>query len=72
MEACNAIGSPLDTTATPVAKLIDRQKAHMLVYKVIYGVLSDSPENDYREEDWQNAQQAIEQLNNLKSKTYIE
>lgn len=42
MTVSNSLGGTLDGTATCEKKYIDRQRAHMLSYKVIYGLLGDN------------------------------
>lgn len=51
MTVTNSLGGTLDGTATCEQKYIDRQRAHMLSYKVIYGLFGDNPNNPYREDD---------------------
>lgn len=69
---CNSLGSTLDYTATHESKLKDRQRAHSLVADVLYGVLVDDPENDYREEDMQKAEKSLMELKQLQKKTYTD
>lgn len=35
------------------------------IEKVLYSVLTDYPENDYREEDWEEGTEAMERLKNI-------
>lgn len=70
MSYCDWMGSTLDGTATNTMKFIDRQRAHRLVYKVIYGILSDDPENDNREDNMNDAVEALEQMKRLSKKEY--
>lgn len=70
MTATNSLGGTLDGTATSEQKYIDRQRAHMLTYKVIYGLLGDNPNNSYREDDMNNAYKAIEEMEKLEQKIY--
>lgn len=67
---CNSLGSKLDYTATHESKLRDRQRAHMLVHHVLFGVLVDHPENDNAEDDMKKAIDSLEELKRLQSKTY--
>lgn len=69
---CNSLGADLDYTATHESKLRDRQKAHMLVSHVLYGVLVDSPENDYAEDDMKKALESLDELKKLTIKTYTD
>ena len=69
-ELCNQLGSDLDGTATNNKKYIERQKAHMLVYKVIYGVLVDETENPNRNYDINIAMGALTDLEVLTKKVY--
>lgn len=69
-EVCNELGSPLDGTATNNVKYIDRQRSLMLVHKVIYGVLCDEPENDYRESDFKEATHSMDALIVLSKRIY--
>lgn len=69
---CNALGSDLDYTATHESKLRDRQKAHMLVSHVLYGVLVDHPENEHAEDDMKTAIESLEKLKELTKKTYTD
>lgn len=43
MAVTNSLGGTLDGTATCEQKYIDRQRAHRLSYKVIYGLFGDNP-----------------------------
>lgn len=70
MSVSNGLGGCLDGTATNIRKYIDRQEAHALVYKVIYGVFGDDKENPYRQEDIDNALEAIRELEVLELKIY--
>lgn len=70
MVVTNSLGGTLDGTATCMQKYIDRQRAHMLSYKIIYGLFGDNPNNPYREDDINNAYQAIEEMERLEQKTY--
>lgn len=69
---CNSLGSTLDYTATHVSKLKDRQRAHALVSDVLFGVLVDHPENDYKEDDMRKAEIALVELRKLERKTYTD
>lgn len=69
-DICNQLGSPLDGTATNNVKYIDRQRSLMLVHKVIYGVVCDDPENEYREQDYSVAVLAMDMLKELNKKLY--
>ncbi len=69
-QLCNDMGSPLDGTATNNVKYIDRQRALMLVHQVIYGVLCDDVDNEYREDDVKSANAAIEILKLLNARIY--
>lgn len=70
MGVCNQLGGVLDGTSTSEKKYIDRQRAHMLVYKILYGILMDRPENDHREEDLENAANALKEISELAGKHY--
>lgn len=70
MTVTNSLGGTLDGTATCEQKYIDRQRAHMLSYKVIYGLFGDNPNNPYREDDINNAYKAIEEMEKLEQKIY--
>lgn len=35
------------------------------IEKVLYSVLTDDPENPYREEDWQDGTEALDRLRNI-------
>lgn len=67
---CNKLGNVLDSTATPHKKYEDRQRAHQLVYKVLLGVLSDDPENDFRDDDVQSAIDAMEKIKEISIRQY--
>jgi len=69
-DICNVLGATLDGTATHQTKYSDRQFAHKYVYMVLYGVLCDSPENDQREYNLEQAHQAMEHLRDLTKKQY--
>ena len=64
MAVTNSLGGTLDGTATCEQKYIDRQRAHRLSYKVIYGLFGDNPNNPYREDDINNAKNIAEIMNN--------
>lgn len=66
MTVTNSLGGSLDGTATCEQKYI----AHMLSYKVIYGLFGDNPNNPYREDDINNAYKAIEEMEKLEQKVY--
>lgn len=70
MTVTNSLGGTLDGTATSEQKYIDRQRAHMLTYKVIYGLFGDNSNNPYREDDMNNAYKAIEEMEKLEQKIY--
>lgn len=72
MAVCNSLGGNLDGTSTPEGKYRDRQQAHMKVWKVIYGVLCDSPENEQREGDLELAEAALRELEFLVNKKYTD
>lgn len=40
-------------------------KGYKDIEDVLYSVLTDYPENDYREEDWQTGTEAMERLRNI-------
>lgn len=67
---CNQLGGSLDYTSTHESKLKDRQRAHMLVQHVVFGVLVDHPENENRKEDLSKAYESLEELKALAKKTY--
>lgn len=69
-QTCNELGSPLDGTATNNVKYIDRQRSLMLVHKVIYGVICDDPENEYRDEDFNLAVSSMAKLKQLNARIY--
>lgn len=69
-DICNEIGGELDGTATHESKYKDRQRAHMDVYTVLYGVLTDMPENDEKEQDWERLEKSLQALRGLKNKVY--
>ena len=69
-EACNALGGHLDGTATNRTKYVDRQRAHLLVARILFGVCGDSKENDYREQDTEDAEEALTELESLVTKVY--
>jgi len=66
----NMLGGTLDGTSTNEAKYRDRQQANMLTYRIVYGVLCDSAENEYREEDFAKAEEALEEMRLLTLKSY--
>lgn len=68
--ACQELSSHLDLTAVHPLKLKDRQEAHGLVARVIYGVLVDHPDNPYQDEDMKIAMEAMEELERLPAKEY--
>lgn len=70
MGLCNQLGGSLDYTATHYNKLRDRQKGLMDCYHVVYGVLTDHPENEFREDDRKIAEKAIQQLRDLTMISY--
>lgn len=70
MSACNDLGGNLDYSSTNIVKLMDRQKAHMLVYNVIYGVFGDDPQNDQRFYDLEMAETNLIELEQLRGKSY--
>jgi hypothetical protein len=72
MSACNSLGGSLDRTATHESKLWDRQRAHMLVSNVLFGVLTDHPDNDCRFDDMRKAIDSLNELNSLVTKTYTD
>lgn len=67
---CNSIGGELDGTSTHESKYKDRQRAHMLVYKVLYGVLTDHPDNEDAEENISDAETALSEIQLLTKKIY--
>ena len=69
-EVCNQLGVELDGTATNTRKYIDRQMALMNVHTVLYGVLCDEAENDFREVDVERGNKALLELSELIKKTY--
>lgn len=69
-ELCNQLGVELDGTATSVRKYIDRQLSLMDVHTIIYGVLCDDPENEFREEDVARCYEALQSLRDTKAKIY--
>ena len=70
MTVCNALGCALDLTAVCTEKLYDRQRAHELVSKVLYGVLSQSKYNDYADEDMELALVSLNKLEAIINKEY--
>lgn len=69
-ELTNKLGSPLDYTATSYLKLQAVQKSYMDTWKVLYGVLCDDPENDFREQDVKTAQEALDKIIELTKTVY--
>lgn len=67
---CNGLGCHLDGTATREEKYIDRQRALVDVSHVLFAVLADHPENDYRKEDFERAYESMNKLRAIKSKIY--
>lgn len=70
MNACHDMGTTLDGTATVKRKYIDRQRAHTHVYKAIYSILCDHPDNEYKEQDLETLQKSIEALEAIAQKRY--
>jgi hypothetical protein len=70
MQLCNDLGGDLDGTSTCEAKYRDRQQAHRYAYRILLAVLSDHPENDNAEMEWEQAYEAMGQLKSLKEKKY--
>ncbi len=70
MDVCNSMGSTLDGTATHQTKYIDRQEAHGKVWKVIYGVFGDDPNNEHRKIDITNALKYLDELEATAKKNY--
>lgn len=70
MEYSNQLGGVLDGTSTNEAKYRDRQRAHMLSYKVLYAVLSDHPENESTKIEFDNARKSLEEMKELTKKNY--
>lgn len=70
MVVCNNLGGRLDLTATCTLKLYDRQRALSLVSNVLYGILTQHPDNEYSEEDMENALCSLEKLESLVGKEY--
>jgi len=64
-KACSWLGNKLDGTATHPHKYQYRQLAHSSVAKVIYGILSDDPENPQREYDVEEAEIHLGYLESL-------
>lgn len=71
MEACNKMGNELDYTATTTKKLVDRQKIHGKISKVLYGLMLDHPDNDSRDLDWKNMIEALEAVELVANKEYL-
>lgn len=67
---CNELGGVLDYTATHESKLRDRQRAHMHVYHVLYGILTDHPDNDNAEDDMKQSLEHLEKLKALTKRLY--
>lgn len=70
MQLANDLGGVLDGTSTHESKYKDRQQALSKVYRIVYAVLADHPENDHREHDYELAEEAIKHLEELKAKVY--
>lgn len=70
MDYCNTLGGDLDLTATHQSKYMDRQRANMLSYRVLYAVLADHPENDNNEINFEDAAGALEKMKALTEKKY--
>lgn len=70
MDLCAYLGNTLDYTATHISKLKDRQIAHKYIFKVLYGLLTDSPDNEYKNDDWESLEGALKDLRELKDKIY--
>lgn len=70
MGLTNDLGGTLDGTATSGQKYIDRQRAMMNVYKVIYGLFGDNPLNDNRDDDIETIEKNMQILRDLKDKVY--
>lgn len=51
-------------------KYIDRQNAHKYVFRVLYGVLCDSPDNDQLKHDLEQVDKAMAELRALTEKVY--
>ncbi len=68
--ACRKMGGQLDYTATTPKKLVDRQRAHMLVARAIFGALMQHPDNEEAESDWEDSEAAIVELEALVTKQY--
>lgn len=70
MNLCHDLGGETDATATNVNKYIDRQRAHMSVCWVLYAILTDSPDNEARDDNFKTAYSLIKHMGYLKSKEY--
>lgn len=70
MSVCGDLGGILDGTATCTNKYIDRQQAHGLTRRVIFGVFGDNVNNPYRKEDISDAFESIEKMEKLVQKIY--
>jgi hypothetical protein len=69
-QLCNQLGGILDGTSTHESKYKDRQRALMDVYAVLYGVLTDVPENDDSETGWEMLENGMSKLRELSTKKY--
>jgi len=72
MNSCNKLGHTLDYTAVSRQLIIDRQQSLMLVYKALYGFFGDNIQNDYRDNDLENAEEALNELRKLTVKVYTD
>lgn len=70
MVVCNDLGGRLDLTATCILKLYDRQRALSFVSNVLYGILTQHPDNEHAEEDMINALCSLVKLELLVDKKY--
>lgn len=70
MTVCNKLGGKVDRTAVSGQMLYEYQQAHMLVCNVLYGVLTQHPDNEYAEEDMDKALKCLDQMEYLADKEY--
>ena len=70
MDVCNKLGGAVDRTAVSERKLFDHQQAHMQVSNVLYGMLTQHPDNEYSEEDMKKALINLEYLEELVNVEY--
>lgn len=70
MGYANKLGGSLDGTSTTENKYIDRQRANMHTYTILLAILSDHPDNDNRDHEFELAEEALNKLKELTEKKY--